>query len=154
MQNLKIPSFMETSRAFLEFRILPWNWSVLTNFKIQGIFSTQFQSRNLIFNAEFENYIIPGNFQKFPGTLDIALERIFDFSFLVTLVFFKASKNQLKLSGGTFQNYFNVQRRGVPTHYQKVLHLLQNTHGCLGVKRNHHNLLLGTQQSSVEGKPS
>ena len=29
---------------------------------------------NLIFNAEFENYIIPGNFQKFPGTLDIALE--------------------------------------------------------------------------------
>ena len=35
---------------------------------------TQFMSRNLIFNTEFQNFIIPGNFQKFPGTLDIALE--------------------------------------------------------------------------------
>ena len=33
---------------------------------------TQFVSRNLIFNAEFQNFIIPGNFQKFSGTLDIA----------------------------------------------------------------------------------
>ena len=31
-------------------------------------------SRNLIFNTKFKNSIIPGNFQKFPGTLDIALE--------------------------------------------------------------------------------
>ena len=31
-------------------------------------------SRNLIFNTEFQNSIIPGNFQKFSGTLEIALE--------------------------------------------------------------------------------
>ena len=29
-------------------------------------------SRNIIFNTEFQNFIIPGNFQKFSGTLDIA----------------------------------------------------------------------------------
>ena len=29
-------------------------------------------SRNLIFNTEFKNFIIPGNFQEFSGTLDIA----------------------------------------------------------------------------------
>ena len=28
-------------------------------------------SRNLIFNPEFKNFIIPGNFQEFSGTLDI-----------------------------------------------------------------------------------
>ena len=33
---------------------------------------TQFMSRNLIFNTEFQNFIIPGNFQKFSGTLDMA----------------------------------------------------------------------------------
>ena len=33
---------------------------------------TQFMSRNLIFNTEFQNFIIPGNFQKFSGTLGIA----------------------------------------------------------------------------------
>ena len=32
---------------------------------------TQFMSRNLILNTEFQNFIIPGNFQIFPGTLDI-----------------------------------------------------------------------------------
>ena len=59
----------------LESRILkkPWNWLVLTSFKILGMFPTQFWSSNLILNVEFENYIIPGNFQKFPRTLDIAL---------------------------------------------------------------------------------
>ena len=30
--------------------------------------------RNLIFNTDFQNFIIPGNFQKFSGTLDITLE--------------------------------------------------------------------------------
>ena len=35
---------------------------------------TQFMSRNLIFNTEFQNSNIPGNFQKFAGSLDIALE--------------------------------------------------------------------------------
>ena len=29
-------------------------------------------SRNLIFNTEFQHFIIPGNFQEFSGTLDIA----------------------------------------------------------------------------------
>ena len=28
--------------------------------------------RNLIFNTDFKNFIIPGNFQEFSGTLDIA----------------------------------------------------------------------------------
>ena len=32
-------------------------------------------SRNLIFKTEFQNFIIPGNFQKFSGTLDIAWKR-------------------------------------------------------------------------------
>ena len=34
MQNLKITSFLETSRNFLELWILPWNWPVLTDFNI------------------------------------------------------------------------------------------------------------------------
>ena len=38
---------------------------------MQGIFCTQLMSRNLIFNTEFKNFIIPGNFQEFSGTLDI-----------------------------------------------------------------------------------
>ena len=33
---------------------------------------TLLTSRNLIFNTEFPNFIIPGNFQKFSGTLIIA----------------------------------------------------------------------------------
>ena len=48
-----------------------WNWVVLTDFNMQGINPTQFMSRNLIFNTEFQNFITAGNFQKFSGTLDI-----------------------------------------------------------------------------------
>ena len=50
----------------------PWNWLILTNFNVWGIFPTQLLSRNLIFNAKFKYSISPGNFQKFSGTLDIA----------------------------------------------------------------------------------
>ena len=53
---------------------MSWNWLVLTDFNMYGINPTQFMSRNLIFNTEFQNFIIPGNFQKFSGTLDITLE--------------------------------------------------------------------------------
>ena len=51
---------------------MPWNWLILTNFNVWGIFPTQLLSRNLIFNAKFKYSISPGNFQKFSGTLDIA----------------------------------------------------------------------------------
>ena len=48
-------------------------------FQHVGYVSHSFLSRNLIFNAEFQNSIIPGNFQKFPGSQDIALELVSDF---------------------------------------------------------------------------
>ena len=39
-------------------------------------------SRNLIFNTEFKNFIIPGKFQEFSGTLDIAWNRAIFCQFL------------------------------------------------------------------------
>ena len=50
---------------------MPWNWLVLTYFKMWDINPTQFMSRYLILDTEFQNSIIPGNSQKFYGTLGI-----------------------------------------------------------------------------------
>ena len=49
-----------------------WNWLVLTDYNMSGLNPSQFMSRNLIFNTESQNFIIPGNFQKCSGTLNIA----------------------------------------------------------------------------------
>ena len=60
------PGFQDSRKA-LELACFDW-------FQNMGYHSHSFLSRNLILNVEFENYINPGNFQKFPGTLDIDLE--------------------------------------------------------------------------------
>ena len=49
---------------------IPWIWLVITNVNVYGIFPTQCLSLNLIFNAEFQNFIIPGISLELPGTLE------------------------------------------------------------------------------------
>ena len=50
---------------------MPWNWLVLPDFNMWGMNPTQFMSKNLNFNLEFQNFIIPGIFQELSGTLEL-----------------------------------------------------------------------------------
>ena len=50
---------------------VPWNWLVLPDFNMWVMNHTQFMSKNLNFNLEFQNFIIPGIFQELSGTLEL-----------------------------------------------------------------------------------
>ena len=50
---------------------MPWNWLVLPDFNMWCMNPTQFMSKNLNFNLEFQNFIIPGIFQELSGTLEL-----------------------------------------------------------------------------------
>ena len=70
-QILGIPGFLEPGIQDSRIPEVPWNWLVLPDFNMWCMNPTQFMSKNLNFNLEFQNFIIPGIFQELSGTLEL-----------------------------------------------------------------------------------
>ena len=59
---------------------IPWIWLIFADYNVQGIFPAQFLSLNSIFNAKFQNSIIPGIFEVSSRTLQFKLSSFLEYS--------------------------------------------------------------------------
>ena len=120
---------------------IAWNWLILTNFNVLGIFPTQFLSQNLILSSEFQNSsfpeIFPEIFWKSGKSLELAFQGQFQHigyhshSVLVTEIDFELRISKFQFSrnipeifwksGNALEFAFSSQFRHIGHHSHSVL---------------------------------
>ena len=114
----------------------------------------------MIFNTEFQNFIIPGNFQKFSGTLDFAWKWTifcqfwcigyqFNLTFVTEHEF--GHKNWKMLFFWCFQMSFNSKSRNYKRYKKTCPFLILRLNSCRVTKWNQAELMPNTSKLAKIG---